>query len=375
MAYLMAPLIRYAIRESMVPSFLPRALATKVLLVGKAINFIRLCCGDADWSLRLSAPLPVPPKAPTKAAAAAAAARGGETPGTALGGAVLGTALGVETPRGAPLPTATSATSASTANHGERPLTAGSAVAGAVAAGAVSESSLMAETEAAEAGAASAAALACMEYGREAALSAVVSRAAALANARLLELLWGRYELRAHVTNLQQFLLLGKGDFAQTLMEHLAPSLSKPAQQLHRHHLVSLVEAAVRASHSSPTEAEPTLLLRHLDVSLNKGPKATGWDAFALDYRVGAPCDTIFSTSALASYRRLFTFLWQLKRVEHSLTAVWRKHCTASRLLSTLHRDPTIHGCYVLRNEMVHLIYNLQYYLMFEVIEMASECH
>ena len=45
------------------------------------------------------------------------------------------------------------------------------------------ESSLMAETEAAEAGAASAAALACMEYGREAALSAVVSRAAALANA------------------------------------------------------------------------------------------------------------------------------------------------------------------------------------------------
>jgi hypothetical protein len=374
MAYLMAPLIRYAIRESMVPSFLPRALATKVLLVGKAINFIRLCCGDADWSLRLSAPLPVPPRAPTKAAAAAAA-RGGETPGTALGGAALGTALSVETPRGAPLPTATSATSASTANHGERPLTAGSAVAGAVAAGAGAESSLMAETEAAEAGAASAAALACMEYGREAALSAVVSRAAALANARLLELLWGRYELRAHVTNLQQFLLLGKGDFAQTLMEHLAPSLSKPAQQLHRHHLVSLVEAAVRASHSSPTEAEPTLLLRHLDVSLNKGPKATGWDAFALDYRVGAPCDTIFSTSALASYRRLFTFLWQLKRVEHSLTAVWRKHCTASRLLSTLHRDPTIHGCYVLRNEMVHLIYNLQYYLMFEVIEMASDCH
>ena len=364
MGYLMAPPIRYAIREAMVPSFLPRALATKVLLVGKAINFIRLCCGDADWSLRLSAPLPVPPKAPAKAAAAAAMARGGETPGTALG---------VETPRGAPLPSATSSSTAAI-GHGERPLTPGSAVAGAVAVGAGVESSLMAETEAAEAGAASAAALACMEYGREAALSAVVSRAAALANARLLELLWGRYELRAHVTNLQQFLLLGKGDFAQTLMEHLAPSLSKPAQQLHRHHLVSLVEAAVRASHSSPTEAEPTLLLRHLDVSLNKGPKATGWDAFALDYRVGAPCDTIFSTSALASYRRLFTFLWQLKRVEHSLTAVWRKHCTASRLLSTLHRDPTMHGCYVLRNEMVHLIYNLQYYLMFEVNECASDC-
>ena len=68
-------------------------------------------------------------------------------------------------------------------------------------------------------------------------------------------------------------------------------------------------------------------------------------------------------------YRRLFTFLWRLKRVEHSLTAVWRKHCTAARLLKTLHRDPTLHGCHLLRNEMVHFVYNLQYYLMFEVIE------
>lgn len=87
---------------------------------------------------------------------------------------------------------------------------------------------------------------------------------------------------------------------------------------------------------------------------------------------MGEPCNAIFSAAALAAYRRLFTFLWRLKRVEHSLTAVWRKHCTASRLLSTLHRDPTMHGCYVLRNEMVHFVYNLQYYLMFEVIECAS---
>ena len=31
-----------------------------------------------------------------------------------------------------------------------------------------------------------------------------------------------------------------------------------------------------------------------------------------------------------------------------------------------------MHGCYLLRNEMVHFVYNLQYYLMFEVIECAS---
>ena len=96
------------------------------------------------------------------------------------------------------------------------------------------------------------------------------------------------------------------------------------------------------------------------------------WEAFAVDYQVGPPCDTLFSEGAMASYRRVFTFLWQLKRVEHSLTAIWRKHCTTARLLQTLHRDPAMHTCHLLRHEMVHFVYNLQYYLMFEVVECAS---
>lgn len=212
---------------------------------------------------------------------------------------------------------------------------------------------------------------------KEAELHAIVGRAAALANAQLLDLLLGKYELRAHVANLQRFLLLGKGDFAQALMEHIAPQLSRPASQLHRHHLLSLVESAVRTSAPmvdvAAAEAEQTLLLKHLDVSLTKAPGGSGWEAFALDYQLGAPCDAIFSVRALAEYRRIFTFLWRLKRVEHSLSAVWRKHCTTARLLArVLGRDPTMHGCYLLRNEMVHFVYNLQYYLMFEVIEGAS---
>ena len=33
----------------MLPSFLPKALAHKVLLTGKAINFLRACCHDEQW--------------------------------------------------------------------------------------------------------------------------------------------------------------------------------------------------------------------------------------------------------------------------------------------------------------------------------------
>ena len=110
-------------------------------------------------------------------------------------------------------------------------------------------------------------------------------------------------------------------------------------------------------------------LLRHLDVQLAKVPGGNGWDAFSLDYTPDSPTDVVFTKQALTSYRQAFTFLWRLKRVEHSLTAVWRKHGTAARLLRTLRSDGTLHRCHLLRNEMIHFVYNMQYYLMHEVIE------
>ena len=312
------------LREGMIPCFVPRELALEILNVGKALNFIRLCCGDNEWTLRLGAPLR-------------------KRRVTENGGA------------------------------GER-----------------KEDRF------------SSSSLARLEYGREAELQSVVRKAAALANEHLLELLMGKFELRAHCSNLQQFLLLGKGDFVQSLMEHLAPQLARPANQLHRHHLLSLVETAVRSSAPAPGMAGETgggsasggvsigwiggggvpigpggeseqhaLLLRHLDVTLTKTPGGSGWDAFCLDYNTGSPCDVIFSEGAMRMYRQASTFLWRLKRVEYTLTAVWRKHCTTARLIPKLHKDATMHAAYLLRNEMVHFVYNLQYYLMFEVIECA----
>ena len=56
--------------------------------------------------------------------------------------------------------------------------------------------------------------------------------------------------------------------------------------------------------------------------------------------------------------------------MEHALTGVWRKHGTTARLLQHhLHRDPVMHGCHLLRHEMVHFVCQLDYYLKFEVIE------
>ena len=69
------------------------------------------------------------------------------------------------------------------------------------------------------------------------ALASAISFAAAKAGARVLELLMGKYQLCEHLSNLKEYLLLGKGDFVQGLMEPLLPQLSRPASQLHRHHV------------------------------------------------------------------------------------------------------------------------------------------
>eukprot|EP01052_Picozoa_sp_SAG31_P002625 SAG31_NODE_94_length_26208_cov_6.281091_15_plen_663_part_00 len=40
---------KYQIRDTMLPTFFPQELAKTVLLIGKAINFLRVCCADTDW--------------------------------------------------------------------------------------------------------------------------------------------------------------------------------------------------------------------------------------------------------------------------------------------------------------------------------------
>ena len=48
--------------------------------------------------------------------------------------------------------------------------------------------------------------------------------------------------------------------------------------------------------------------------SLPQDPNATGWEAFALDYAVGPPVCEVLTAEAMFEYRKIFTFLWKLKR-------------------------------------------------------------
>ena len=49
---------KYKLNYIMIPSFLTNDLANKILLTGKAVNFIRRCCNEQDWILDVSQQLP-----------------------------------------------------------------------------------------------------------------------------------------------------------------------------------------------------------------------------------------------------------------------------------------------------------------------------
>ncbi|CAG8745434.1 6457_t:CDS:2, partial [Funneliformis mosseae] len=72
----------------------------------------------------------------------------------------------------------------------------------------------------------------------------------------------------------------------------------------------------------------------------------------------------------MQQYLKLFNFLWRLKRVEHDLSTAWRRNMTSARSLYQIKKvKKEIITSRLVCSEMIHFVYQLQYYILFEVIE------
>ncbi|CAO3611650.1 unnamed protein product [Cunninghamella echinulata] len=191
-------------------------------------------------------------------------------------------------------------------------------------------------------------------------------------SSQLLSLLKEKYKLMDHLKALRRYLLLGQGDFIQYLMVTLGPALSRPASTLFRHNLTGILETGIRASNA---QFDDPAILNRLDVRLLEiSSHDLGWDVFTLDYHVDSPINTVFSPQAMNQYLRIFNFLWRLKRVEYTLTAAWRRWGTASRTFASLTElSQDLHQAQLVIAKMVHFIYQLQHYYLFEVLECSWE--
>jgi gamma-tubulin complex component 3 len=179
-----------------------------------------------------------------------------------------------------------------------------------------------------------------------------------------------QFKLFDHLNALKKYLLLGQGDFIALLMESLASNLDRPANSQYRHTLTAQLEHAIRASNAQYDSPD---VLRRLDARmLELSHGEIGWDCFTLEYKIDAPVDVIITPWASTQYLKIFNFLWRVKRVEFALVTTWRRCTTGTRGVLGSVQDkvgPDWKRARCVMAEMIHFVSQLQYYILFEVIE------
>jgi gamma-tubulin complex component 3 len=215
-------------------------------------------------------------------------------------------------------------------------------------------------------------------YGETEALESLVDGAAKRIDKHLLDVMYKRYKFKEHCLAIKRYLLLGQGDFVQYLMDIVGPELSEPANTISTFKLAGLLETAIRSSNAQYDD--PDILDRLRVKMMPHGAGDRGWDVFSLEYDSRVPLDTVFTESVMARYLKIFNFLWKLRRVEHALIGAWKTlkpNCVTSHSFTKLHRAvklqllSSMRRCQVLWDDMNHFVTNLQYYIMFEVLEVS----
>lgn len=209
-----------------------------------------------------------------------------------------------------------------------------------------------------------------LRYGDTATLEASIDEAYKATMARLIFLMDDKFKLFDHLRALKKYLLLGQGDFIALLMESLASNLDRPANSQYRHTLTAQLEHAIRSSNAQYDSPD---VLRRLDARmLELSHGEIGWDCFTLEYKIDAPVDVVITPWGSTQYLKVFNFLWRVKRVEFALSSTWRRCMTGARgVLGSVDdkvgSDWKRARCVIA--EMIHFVNQLQYYILFEVIE------
>lgn len=209
-----------------------------------------------------------------------------------------------------------------------------------------------------------------LRYGDTTTLEAWIDEAHKTTMKRLIDLMANKFHLFEHLQALKNYILLGQGDFIALLMESLAPNLDRPAGAQYRHTLTAQLEHAIRGSNA---QHDSTEVLRRLDarmLQLSHGD--IGWDCFTLEYKIDAPVDVVVTEWGNRQYLKVFNFLWRIKRVEFALLSTWRKCITGARGVLQSTDSAVEHTWKSTRGtlaEMIHFVGQLQYYILFEVIE------
>ncbi|XP_026968843.1 gamma-tubulin complex component 2 isoform X3 [Sagmatias obliquidens] len=216
-----------------------------------------------------------------------------------------------------------------------------------------------------------------------------IEKAFSYASKVLLDFLTEEKELVARLRSIKRYFLMDQGDFFVHFMDLTEEELKKPVDDITPTRLEALLELALRMSTANTDPFKDDLkidlmphdlitqLLRVLAIE-TKQEKAmvhadpteltlSGLEAFSFDYVVKWPLSLIINRKALTRYQMLFRHMFYCKHVERQLCNVWISNKTAKQY--SLHSAKWFAGAFTLRQRMLNFVQNIQYYMMFEVLE------
>ncbi|KAH8238265.1 hypothetical protein KR032_001760 [Drosophila birchii] len=198
---------------------------------------------------------------------------------------------------------------------------------------------------------------------------AAVETCYAQTSKQVLDIMVGPHKLLDHLYGMRRYLLLGQGDFVCILIQHMKDELERKGTDISAHDLSVMLDAALRCENAHHEDPE---ILNHLDVVLQPPfPGDCGWDIISLQYTVHGPLATMLEPT-MPTYKTIFKPLWRLKHIEYVLSIkIWKTQMCNAKKLHLL--DPVIgrttHSLHRFTSEIMHFIHQMQYYILFEVIE------
>lgn len=110
-------------------------------------------------------------------------------------------------------------------------------------------------------------------------------------------------------------------------------------------------------------------LNRNIDAII-KIDSCRGWDIFTLQYSVHGPLATILELN-MGKYQELFKPLWKAKHTEFVLDNIWKEQMLNAKRMGACATElhPVTYRLHAFTSEMIHFIHQMQYYILFEVIE------
>ncbi|KAM9425276.1 gamma-tubulin complex component 2 [Pholidichthys leucotaenia] len=216
-----------------------------------------------------------------------------------------------------------------------------------------------------------------------------IEKACNYASKVLLDFLMEEKELVSRLRSIKHYFLMDKGDFFVHFMDLTEEELKKPVDDIVPPRLEALLELALRMSTANTDPFKDDLkidlmphdvitqLLRVLAIEtkqekaiINADPTdttLTGLEAFSFDYIVKWPLSLIINRKALTRYQMLFRHMFFCKHVERLLCNVWISNKDFKQ--HSLHSAKWFAAAFALRQRMLNFVQNIQYYMMFEVME------